>query len=104
MSSTESRRGAFAGLVLAFLLVSAHPAVSEGQNKIVYDSFDWQIYRSTHFEIYHYDRGKDALPKVASMAESAYDELSRRRTIRSRSPSLSSTTRRTPSSNRTTSS
>jgi hypothetical protein len=78
MSSTKGLRGAFAGLVFACLLVSPHPAVSEGQNKIVYDSFDWLIYRSTHFEIYHYDRGKDALPKVASMAESAYDELSRR--------------------------
>jgi WD40-like Beta Propeller Repeat len=48
-----------------------------GQNKIVYGKFDWQIYRSTHFQIYFYSSEKEALGKVASFAESAYDELSR---------------------------
>jgi hypothetical protein len=48
-----------------------------GQNKIAYDSFDWKIYRSTHFAIYYYDREEVSLQKVASYAESAYDEISR---------------------------
>jgi hypothetical protein len=48
-----------------------------GQNKIVYDKFDWSIYRSTHFRIYFYAREKESLSRVASFAESAYDELSR---------------------------
>lgn len=79
MSSTRARRGAALALALFFSsLVFPSMALAEGQNKIVYDQFEWFIYRSTHFEIFHYDRGKDALPKVASMAESAYDELSRR--------------------------
>ncbi|MDL2716972.1 MAG: hypothetical protein PT977_04390 [Acidobacteriota bacterium] len=65
-----------AGLALAILLAKeARPA---GQNKIVYDKFDWQIYQSTHFDMYHYSRERQTLQKVVSMAESAYDELSRR--------------------------
>jgi WD40-like Beta Propeller Repeat len=48
-----------------------------GKNKIVYDVFDWQIYHSTHFAIYFYDRDAVSLQKVASYAESAYDEISR---------------------------
>ena len=47
------------------------------QNKIVYDTFDWKTYRSTHFTIYFYSREKASLQKVASFAESAYDERSR---------------------------
>ncbi len=48
-----------------------------GENKIVYDNFDWKIYHSTHFTIYFYDAEKDKLQKVTSYAESAYDERSR---------------------------
>ncbi len=48
-----------------------------GKNKIVYDVFKWQIYHSTHFAIYFYDRDQVSLQKVASYAESAYDEISR---------------------------
>jgi len=50
---------------------------SFGENKIVYDRFDWKTYRSTHFTIYFYDREKPVIQKVASYAESAYDEISR---------------------------
>ena len=48
-----------------------------GKNKIVYDTFKWQIYHSTHFAIYFYDRDQVSLQKVASYAESAYDDISR---------------------------
>ncbi len=77
-------------VLLAFLAVlaagAAAPAAGQiispyfnyfGQNKIVYDKFNWQIYRSTHFAIYFYDREEVSLQKVASYAESAYDEISR---------------------------
>ncbi|MGE5346643.1 MAG: hypothetical protein ACM3JH_11865, partial [Acidithiobacillales bacterium] len=64
------------GTVLALLF--AAPALGVGQNKIVYDVFDWSIYTSTHFDVYYYAREKGSLEKVVSMAESAYDELSRR--------------------------
>jgi hypothetical protein len=76
MSSTRKVFAACAGFVLAILFApEARPA---GQNKIVYDKFDWQIYQSTHFDMYHYSRERQTLQKVVSMAESAYDELSRR--------------------------
>ena len=47
------------------------------QNKIVYDVFDWKTYRSTHFTIYFYSKERASLQKVASYAESAYDDISR---------------------------
>ena len=62
-------------VVLAVLL--AAPARPEGQNKIVYDVFDWKTYRSTHFTIYFYSKERASLQKVASFAESAYDDISR---------------------------
>ncbi|MBK9089133.1 MAG: PD40 domain-containing protein [Holophagales bacterium] len=65
-------------VALAALLLAPAPLKAQGQNKVVYDKFDWKIYSSTHFRIYHYGRGEAALQKVASMAESAYDDLSRR--------------------------
>ena len=49
-----------------------------GQNKIAYDTFHWKNYRSTHFVIYYHDREEVSLQKVASYAESAYDDISRR--------------------------
>src|SRR6478736_2518295 len=48
-----------------------------GENKVMYDVFNWQTYRSTHFVIYFYDREEPQLQKVASFAESAYDDISR---------------------------
>ncbi|HJT16353.1 MAG TPA: hypothetical protein VJ853_03150, partial [Thermoanaerobaculia bacterium] len=60
--------------VVAFAAVPAFPF---GQNKIVYDKFHWNIYHSTHFDVYFYDEEKPALQKVVNMAESAYDTLSR---------------------------
>ncbi len=80
MFSTEARRGVSPIALLAALasLFLGSCALAEGQNKIVYDKFTWKIYSSTHFQIHYYDRGEPSLQKVASMAESAYDELSRR--------------------------
>src|ERR1017187_135856 len=48
-----------------------------GENKIAYDRFEWKTYKSTHFTIYFYDRERVSLDKVASYAESAYDDISR---------------------------
>jgi Tol biopolymer transport system component len=63
-------------LVVAFGFVA--PALPFGQNKIVYDKFHWNIYHSTHFDIYFYDQERSALQKVVDNAESAYDDLSRK--------------------------
>lgn len=63
MCSTKRGR-AFLCLALSTLLFVALPASPAGQNKIVYDTFDWAIYTSTHFQVYYYSREKDTLQKV----------------------------------------
>ena len=62
-------------LVFVFLAVPAYPF---GQNKIVYDTFKWQVYHSTHFDIYFYEEERPALQRVVDMAESAYLDLSQK--------------------------
>jgi hypothetical protein len=75
-------------LALALSIAAAAPVAAQapvlspyydyfGKNKIVYDKFNWKIYHSTHFAIYFYDRDEVSLQKVASYAESAYDDISR---------------------------
>src|SRR6266567_6447816 len=72
---TVKRLSALLCVVSALFAPSAFPF---GQNKIVYDKFHWNIYHATHFDIYFYDEEKPALEKVVDMAESAYDDLSRK--------------------------
>ena len=67
--------------VCAALLLAAAPATGQlggfGKNKIQYRDFDWKIYHSQHFDVYYYESEAVLLEKLASFAESAYDELSR---------------------------
>jgi hypothetical protein len=66
-------------IALAFILIFvAVPAYPFGQNKIVYDTFKWNVYHSTHFDIYFYDEERDSLQRVVDMAESAYLDLSQK--------------------------
>lgn len=64
--------------VLLALFVLAVPAYPFGKNKIVYDTFKWNIYHSTHFDVYFYDEEKDSLQRVVDAAESAYLDLSQK--------------------------
>lgn len=48
-----------------------------GKNKIQYREFEWRIYHSPHFDVYYYTDNAELLQRVVSMAESAYDRLSR---------------------------
>jgi len=78
-----------AGLVLAGAVLPLRPAEGQlsaspqwrglgfGKNKIQYREFDWQIYRSPHFNVHYYTAEEPSLQKVVSFAESAYDQLSR---------------------------
>jgi Tol biopolymer transport system component len=63
---------------LLFVVSVTVPAFGFGQNKIVYDKFHWNIYHSTHFDVYFYDEEKPSLQRVVDDAESAYDDLSRK--------------------------
>lgn len=65
-------------IALLVVLAIAPAAYPFGQNKIVYDRFHWNIYHSTHFDVYFYDEEKPSLQRVVDAAESAYDDLSRK--------------------------
>lgn len=65
-------------IMTALVLSSSGTAWGFGKNKIVYDDFDWKIYSSTHFDVYFYEEERDSLQKVVNLAESAYDEISRK--------------------------
>ena len=47
-----------------------------GKNQIHYDQFEWHIYKTDHFEIYYYPENERHLERVASYAESAYQQVS----------------------------
>src|SRR5271157_3552256 len=75
-------------LVPVLALVVASPAAAQffGKNKVRYDTFNWRVYPTPHFRISFYDRVEPSLPKVASFAESAYDELARRLNFQVKNP------------------
>src|SRR3954468_16485733 len=47
-----------------------------GKNRIRYNDFKWQIYKTDHFEIYYYPEIEAQLERVTSYAESAYQQVS----------------------------
>ena len=47
-----------------------------GKNQIRYDTFEWFIYETEHFEIFYYPEIEEHLERVAGYAESAYDHIS----------------------------
>lgn len=69
-------RGKF--LVFGLLVATAASGQYFGKNKVRYDTFVWQEFATPHFRISFYDRVEPQLGKVASFAESAYDELARK--------------------------
>jgi hypothetical protein len=65
-------------LFVAVSFLAAPAAYPFGQNKIVYDTFKWNVYHSTHFDVYFYDEERDQLQRVVDSAESAYLDLSKK--------------------------
>ena len=47
-----------------------------GKNNIHYDTFEWHIYKTDHFEIYYYPAIEKHLERIAGYAESAYQQIS----------------------------
>ena len=47
-----------------------------GKNKVQYSKFDWNIYRTEHFKIFHYIDNPDILKYIVEMCESAYVKIS----------------------------
>jgi len=68
-------------LLLALVLFVALPHGSAraqfGTNKITYESFNWQVYESPHFNIHYYPEEEPFLEEVVSYVESAYLRLSK---------------------------
>src|ERR1700688_1926422 len=74
---------ALAWFVAALLLGQATVAAAQtqfipyyGKNNIHYDTFEWHIYTTDHFEIYYYPELEQHLERVAGYAESAYQQIS----------------------------
>jgi hypothetical protein len=70
-------------ILAAVLLGHAVPAGAQtafipyfGKNNIHYDTFDWQVYQTDHFEIYYYPELEKHLERIAGYAESAYQKVS----------------------------
>jgi hypothetical protein len=68
---------------LLFAGAGAAPAAAQtqfvpyyGKNNIHYDRFDWSVYTTEHFEIYYYPELQHHLERIASYAESAYQQIS----------------------------
>ena len=77
-------RYAAVGLAAVFVVLTASEASAQydqfvpyyGKNRIKYDHFDWHIYTTDHFEFYYYPEIEPQLERVASYAESAYQQIS----------------------------
>ena len=81
MRATRSAFVCLLAAVIAFgaageLNAQSNYAPYYGKNQIHYDRFDWQIYKTDHFEIYYYQENEQHLQRVASYAESAYQHVS----------------------------
>jgi hypothetical protein len=76
-----SRRGVGAWRLLPALLVALYAlsggdATAQfgrfGKNKVVYEDFEWHVYKSPHFDVYYYPEAEPFLDQVVSYAESAF--------------------------------
>ena len=78
------RLSAVAVLIACLVTLRAGPAAAQatgfvpyfGKNNPHYDRFAWRIYNTDHFEIYYYPEIEKHLARVASYAESAYQQIS----------------------------
>jgi WD40 repeat protein len=68
-------------LPLALLLVAAGAAPADaqyfGRNKVQYETFDFQVLQTEHFDIYYYPEEREAALLAGRMAERWYVRLSR---------------------------
>jgi Tol biopolymer transport system component len=63
----------------AAILVSPSRADAQyfGRNKVNYESFDFKILKTEHFDVYYYEDGEEIIPEAARMAERWYARISR---------------------------
>jgi hypothetical protein len=83
-SSRRGLRAPFGIALFTFVFVAGTLAASAqtpfvpyyNKNRIKYDHFNWHTYSTDHFEIYYYPEIEQHLERVASYAESAYQQVS----------------------------
>ena len=84
-SVSRSLTGLALGIAVVSVLLVGHagPAAAQtgfipyfGKNNIHYDTFDWKVYQTDHFEIYYYPELEKHLERIAGYAESAYQKVS----------------------------
>src|SRR5688572_27484822 len=66
-------------VLMAFTLALPAPGSAQyfGRNKVQYRSFDFDVIRTEHFDIYYYEQEREAVMDAARMAERSYARLSR---------------------------
>lgn len=62
---------------LVLLLVPVTQAQYFGRNKVQWESFDFKVLQTEHFDIYYYDQEADVVNDIGRMAERWYARLSR---------------------------
>src|SRR4029453_5608163 len=76
-----SPRSLMAAVALALGLVALTAAPSSaqyfGRNKVRYETFDFKVLKTEHFDIYYYDEERTAAELSGRMAERWYERLSR---------------------------
>jgi hypothetical protein len=81
MSAVPSRlcSAALLAAASAWAVLAAAPAEAQyfGRNKVQYESFDFRILRTTHFDVYYYPEEEQAVRDAAVMVERWYARLSR---------------------------
>ncbi|MFN0178151.1 MAG: hypothetical protein ACKVZ0_05090 [Gemmatimonadales bacterium] len=70
-------RRSLLAVVLGLLLPGAVSAQYFGRNRVQYGRFDFKIIQTEHFDVYYYQREREAALDIARMAERSYARLSR---------------------------
>jgi len=77
MFTRSTRLRVLLGAVAALLVTAgAARGAQFGRNKIQYESFDWQIVHTEHFDVYYYDGSEEVADAVCRIVEESNDELS----------------------------
>lgn len=79
MPSRPGRRVALPFVLFAVLLFDALPASAQyfGRQKVQYETFDWQVMETEHFDIHYYPEELTVTQDAARMSERWYTRLSR---------------------------
>ncbi|HEY6508546.1 MAG TPA: hypothetical protein VIY56_11080, partial [Vicinamibacterales bacterium] len=88
--NTTFRRGLLVVLLCSAALPLSSPASAQyfGRNKVQYRTFDFEVMKTEHFDIYFYPEEREGVEIAARMAERWYSRLQRllRHDLRGRQP------------------